>query len=132
MENVTGLSVPWRALADRLVSMSSDGRYVHYKQNITISVGAKDELSQSYSGTIRNQQMQNGVTETLYRHKSTLETLFRFMDKDNSGLVSMHEFIEACSILGQFTKSNLSREYVEQIAESIDFNKDGFIVSQNV
>ncbi|KAI6187965.1 Serine/threonine-protein phosphatase rdgC [Aphelenchoides besseyi] len=126
VEQVTGLNVPWRALANRLVSMSADGRYVHYKQNVTFQVGVKDEISYT-DNSARNQQGQGGVAETLYRHKSTLETLFRFMDKDNSGQVSMREFIEACSVLGRFTHINLSPDYIEQIAESIDFNKDGFI-----
>jgi hypothetical protein len=56
VENVTGLNVPWRSLANRLVSISNDGRFVHYKQKITIHVGAKDDI-QSFSGTIRNQQV---------------------------------------------------------------------------
>ncbi|CAD5214241.1 unnamed protein product [Bursaphelenchus okinawaensis] len=127
VERVTGLNVPWHALARRLVPMTNDGRFVHYKQKISV------QLTDPATPGVYNVKQpnfapqDNGVAETLYRHKTTLETLFRFMDKDNSGQISMHEFIEACSVLGQFTKNSMSKEYVEQIAESIDFNKDGFI-----
>uniref|UniRef100_A0A1I7XAA9 Serine/threonine-protein phosphatase n=1 Tax=Heterorhabditis bacteriophora TaxID=37862 RepID=A0A1I7XAA9_HETBA len=101
--------------ASKLATLDEDGKNVLYNNNMPV-VQVGKAASQD-----------RDVVESLYRHKSTLETLFRFMDKDNSGQVSMQEFIDAIEVLGKYTKRSLSATYVAQIAESIDFNKDGFI-----
>ncbi|KHJ94526.1 EF hand [Oesophagostomum dentatum] len=115
VEKVTGLHLPWRALAPKLAALQEDGKHVLYHNNLAVVQLGKSK------------QQDRDVVESLYRHKSTLETLFRFMDKDNSGQVSMQEFIDAIQVLGKYTRRTLSQDYVAQIAESIDFNKDGFI-----
>ncbi|KAK0420754.1 hypothetical protein QR680_014864 [Steinernema hermaphroditum] len=120
VEYITGLNVPWMALANQLVTLTDDGKSVLYKNAVTVQLG---------DGPIKtnNNFEKEDVAETLYRHKNTLETLFRFMDTDNSGLVSMNEFLESVKLLGQYTNSHMSQDYIQEIAESIDFNKDGFI-----
>uniref|UniRef100_A0A8R1DZN0 Serine/threonine-protein phosphatase with EF-hands n=2 Tax=Caenorhabditis japonica TaxID=281687 RepID=A0A8R1DZN0_CAEJA len=115
VERITGLNLPWIALAPKVAILSDDGKYVMYKEDRRIA---------QVGGT---HAQEKDIVESLYRHKSTLETLFRFMDKDNSGQVSMQEFIDACGVLGKYTKRPLQTDYIAQIAESIDFNKDGFI-----
>ncbi|CAB3401601.1 unnamed protein product [Caenorhabditis bovis] len=115
VERITGLNLPWIALAPKVATLSADGKFVLYKEDTVIAqVG-------------RTHAQEKGIVESLYRHKSTLETLFRFMDKDNSGQISMQEFIDACEALGKYTKKPQDLSYITQIAESIDFNKDGFI-----
>ncbi|CAI4232341.1 unnamed protein product [Auanema sp. JU1783] len=116
VQRVTGLQLPWRVLAMKLATLTLDGRYVLYNENNSCVQVGKSATTQD-----------SDVVESLYRHKNTLETLFRFMDKDNSGQVSMQEFIDAIEVLGKYTKRTFSAAYVRQIAESIDFNKDGFI-----
>uniref|UniRef100_A0A0R3S289 Serine/threonine-protein phosphatase n=1 Tax=Elaeophora elaphi TaxID=1147741 RepID=A0A0R3S289_9BILA len=119
VESVSGLNLPWYSLAPRLAIVTDDGKNVLYKQT--------PSTVQIFNGNKKIAQKKPCVVETLYRHKNTLEALFRFMDKDNSGFVSVEEFIDACKILGQYTRNPLKVPHLEQIAESIDFNKDGFI-----
>uniref|UniRef100_A0A0N4VF29 Serine/threonine-protein phosphatase n=1 Tax=Enterobius vermicularis TaxID=51028 RepID=A0A0N4VF29_ENTVE len=119
VKRVMGLNLPWRALANRLVTLADDGTNVLYSVHPNVTTFDKNFKKAEKSG--------GDVVETLYRHKSTLETLFRFMDKDNSGLVSMNEFINACSVLSQYISTPLSTPFITDIAKSIDFNKDGFI-----
>ncbi|GMT19037.1 hypothetical protein PFISCL1PPCAC_10334 [Pristionchus fissidentatus] len=109
----TKLQLPWRTLAPKLATMNEDGTRVKYGASL---------VSVQLGGT-----RDKDVVEELYRHKNTLESLFRFMDKDNSGQVSMAEFTDAIEVLSKYTKRALPTAYIAQIAESIDFNKDGYI-----
>ncbi|KAG0410828.1 hypothetical protein HPB47_012047, partial [Ixodes persulcatus] len=42
-------------------------------------------------------------------------------------LISMEEFKDACDLLGQHVNTPMSQDQVEELARSIDINKDGFI-----
>lgn len=46
------------------------------------------------------------ITDTLYTNRANLEAIFRMMDLDSNGLISMDEFKEACTLLsGKFDTS---------------------------
>ncbi|XP_070553498.1 serine/threonine-protein phosphatase with EF-hands pef-1-like isoform X2 [Ptychodera flava] len=113
MASVLELSIPWRTFKDKLVQVNEDGM-VKYETCVDLDV-------------VHNINSGPSITETLYRHKSNLETIFRVIDKDNSGQISMEEFEEACKILGQHINSQISEEQIRDTARSIDINKDGYI-----
>ncbi|CAH3036059.1 unnamed protein product [Porites lobata] len=115
VESVLKLDVPWNMLRHQLAHVLPDGRV--------------DYLSCLDQYVIETGLQKNGpsITETLYRNRSNLETIFRMMDKDNSGLVSMEEFEECCRLLNEHTNSNIPLDSIEDLAKSIDMDKDGHI-----
>ncbi len=109
VDSVTKLNLPWHALAHQLVKFTPDAKRVEYNstfEEIDVSIIAGQQVDSSRAGAasgssevcrktillgivllveLNSVQESQGVVETLYRHKNTLETIFRFMDKDNSG-----------------------------------------------
>ncbi|XP_033632176.1 serine/threonine-protein phosphatase with EF-hands 2-like [Asterias rubens] len=114
MEEVLELTIPWRTLRDKLIRVNDQGM-VEYEScmEVELMIGG---LSEGPS-----------VTEVLYRNKNSLETIFRAMDKDHSGTITMDEFEEACSLLSKHVGSDISKKSVQDMARSIDINKDGYI-----
>ncbi|XP_076047339.1 serine/threonine-protein phosphatase with EF-hands pef-1-like [Oratosquilla oratoria] len=117
MEKHSHLNLPWRVLREKLVTLDPTTGLVNYNSTFTEGNVDKDILEKSGPTVI----------EALYRQKSNLETIFRLIDRDNSGNISMEEFSEACSLLSQHTDDPMPKEEIIDLARSIDLNKDGFI-----
>ncbi|CAD5120228.1 DgyrCDS8798 [Dimorphilus gyrociliatus] len=117
MNTVLEMELPWRSLRHSLVKHAEGGQVLYNT--------AFEELS------IKNTKLASGetntMTEMLYRNRDNLELIFRMMDKDNSGSISMQEFAEACEILSRHTDGSLSKESILDLGKSIDINKDGHI-----
>ena len=112
LEEQSHLKVPWRALRDLLVVTDSDDN-VQYMTTFT------EEKNSIQGGP--------NVVDALYRHKNSLETIFRLIDKDNSGFISMEEFAEACQLMSQHMDTTIPKDEIVDLAKSIDINKDGQI-----
>ncbi|XP_064609574.1 serine/threonine-protein phosphatase with EF-hands 2-like [Liolophura sinensis] len=116
MENILEMDLPWRTLRTKLVKSDTNHNMVIYETTFE-------------QFKIQHKFTENGptVTETLYKNKDSLETIFRLIDKDNSGYITMDEFSDACSILSQHIGLPIKKEEVADLARSIDINKDGKI-----
>ncbi|EDV24915.1 uncharacterized protein TRIADDRAFT_56332 [Trichoplax adhaerens] len=113
--NVLELELPWRRIKHQIVNITADGMVQYHSCFDKFSL---QSALKSKGPT---------VTETLYKHKNSLETIFRIIDKDNSGLISMEEFQDSCLLLDDHVKSFMSKEDIHNLAKSIDFNNDGHI-----
>ncbi|XP_029025921.1 serine/threonine-protein phosphatase with EF-hands 2-like isoform X2 [Betta splendens] len=115
-ESVLQLGLPWRVLRSQLVGNTQHGA-VDYQQWIR-------ELS------ITEPQLQisdTSILETMYKNHSNLETIFRIIDTDHSGLISFEEFRQTWKLLSSHLKTEISEKAIADLAQSIDFNKDGSI-----
>ncbi|KAM8872539.1 serine/threonine-protein phosphatase with EF-hands 2 isoform 2-T4 [Synchiropus picturatus] len=116
IESVLKLCLPWRVLRPQLVRCTQQG-LVNYPQWIK-------ELSITEP---KLEICDTSILETLYKNHSNLEAIFRIIDTDQSGLISLEEFQQTWKLLSSHLKTELSDEAIAHLAQSIDFNKDGSI-----
>ncbi|XP_074474796.1 serine/threonine-protein phosphatase with EF-hands 2 [Sebastes fasciatus] len=115
-ERVLNLGLPWRVLRPQLVSSTQYGMVDYQLWIRELSINEpKLEISD------------NSILETMYKNHSNLETIFRIIDTDHSGLISFEEFRQTLKLLSSHLKTEISDEAIADLAQSIDFNKDGSI-----
>lgn len=73
MEKCTGLRIPWRMLKEKLVAIDKETGKAIYGTTF------HDHVPGPKISKVT-------VVETLYRNKTNLESIFRIIDKDNSGI----------------------------------------------
>ncbi|XP_030598229.1 serine/threonine-protein phosphatase with EF-hands 2 [Archocentrus centrarchus] len=115
-ESVLKLGLPWRVLRPQLVSSTKNGT-VDYQQWIKELSITEPKLEIS----------DTSLLETMYKNHSNLETIFRIIDADHSGLISYEEFRQTWKLLSSHLKTDISDDVIANLAQSIDFNKDGSI-----
>ncbi|XP_049460466.1 serine/threonine-protein phosphatase with EF-hands 2-like [Epinephelus fuscoguttatus] len=115
-ERVLNLGLPWRVLRPQLVSSTQYGM-VDYHQWIRELSITEPKLEVS----------DNSILDTMYKNHSNLETIFRIIDTDHSGLISIEEFRQTWKLLSSHLKTEISDKAITELVQSIDFNKDGSI-----
>ncbi|ROL42511.1 Serine/threonine-protein phosphatase with EF-hands 2 [Anabarilius grahami] len=116
IERVLQLDLPWRVLQPQLVSSTTDGMldYHGWFRDLALKRPSSECIEQS-------------MLETLYKHRSTLETIFRIVDTDNSGLISFEDFRQTLKLLSAYLKMEISDEVINELVISTDTNNDGSI-----
>uniref|UniRef100_A0A8V5G9L1 Serine/threonine-protein phosphatase with EF-hands n=1 Tax=Melopsittacus undulatus TaxID=13146 RepID=A0A8V5G9L1_MELUD len=116
VESVLHLGLPWRMLRPQLVSSTADGM-LEYKSWL-------DDLAMERRS---KEHIQTSLLEVIYRNRSNLETIFRIIDRDHSGLISFEEFHQTWRLFSSHMNTELKDDGINDLVRSIDFNKDGNI-----
>ncbi|XP_035901399.1 serine/threonine-protein phosphatase rdgC isoform X3 [Anopheles stephensi] len=124
LESATNLGLPWRMLKDKLApadnpTASSVATVTEVSYRKTLHLLDTDSFKSAQNGT-------TSVAESLYKNKSSLEAIFRILDKDNSGQISLEEFGEACELLRRHFPHN-THEQLLDMCRMMDINKDGLV-----
>ncbi|XP_063166813.1 serine/threonine-protein phosphatase with EF-hands 2 [Candoia aspera] len=118
IESVLHLGLPWRMLSSHLVLQQTCGK-LEYRTWL------KDIVTEERSST--QERLQSSLLESIYRNLPNLETIFSIIDSDNSGFISLEEFHQTWKLFSSHMNIAISDENINDLARSIDFNKDGKI-----
>lgn len=116
---VLDLKLPWRTLKSRLAEVDSNGMVIYE------STFRSQELQCVLNSNSNNRRQ--SLYQSIYRNKDLLETVFRAIDQDNSGVISLKEFTDVCIFLGNHNGSPFDEKQIIDLASSIDLDKNGVI-----
>ena len=112
--------IPWMTLRHELVQEdSATPHHVLYGSTF-------DQMSATNNMVAGGSE---AMQDVLYKNRSRLEALFRLIDSDNSGEISVDEMRTACTLLKDaYTDNSLfSDDVIEKIIETMDGDKSGNI-----
>ncbi|NXD06697.1 PPE1 phosphatase, partial [Nothocercus nigrocapillus] len=116
MESVLQLELPWRTLRSQLARLSADGRIEYTSCFYDLEIEKPVE-----------EQVQPSLVETVCKYRKDLEMIFNFIDKDQSGLISLEEFHHTWRLFCAHMGVETDDEAIVKLANTIDYNKDGNI-----
>uniref|UniRef100_A0A668S368 Serine/threonine-protein phosphatase n=1 Tax=Oreochromis aureus TaxID=47969 RepID=A0A668S368_OREAU len=115
LESVLRLDLPWRTLRPHLARLAPDGSLEY--QSCFEDMGPGIPLP----------QVTPNLAETLFRYRTDIEIIFNIIDKDHSGLISIEEFRQTWRLFSAHLGVAIDDSAIDDLARSIDFNKDGSI-----
>ena len=115
------LQLPWIKLIPFIAKPGTGGdgpKVIEYKPFI-----------ESLTGTFVGKNSTVTLSDSIYRNRSEMETLFRLMDVDKSGQLSREEFHHACAILNECGGSGnqITNDEVDALLGAMDRNGDGMV-----
>lgn len=128
MEDVLDLSLDWKALQPLLTALDKDGM-VPYNDFLARynTEGAMKVAENDASDEARLKR--RSAFNSLYRHRSRLEALFRVLDRDGSGTITEDELESGIKLLNEHLPAGTKAFHMTggELMKMMDFSRDGEI-----
>lgn len=128
MEDVLDLSLDWKALQPLLTAMDADGMvpYNDFLARYNAEGGMKGSNGEA---TDAAHLKRRSAFNSLYRHRSRLEALFRVLDRDGSGTITVDEMDSGIKLLNEHLPAGTKMFDMTgaELMKIMDFTHDGEI-----
>lgn len=104
MEEVLALALDWKLLQPLLTNLDSQSKLVPYRdflERYNAFGQVANECGQSTTGKWNSVSDKRELFNKLYRHRSRIEALFRALDRDGNGTISMQELKYGIRVLNE-------------------------------
>lgn len=127
MEDVLDLSLDWKALQPLLTAVDSESMVPY--NDFLARYNAEGGMTETASGDDAAHLKRRAAFNSLYRHRSRLEALFRVLDRDGNGTITLDELESGIALLNAHLPSGTKafEMTATELMKTMDFSHDGAI-----